>query len=312
VNGVSYAVSATGGTPLTVQAALANADRKDIVVYTAGTGLQVIEGSAMTAGNFPTKPSIPANSVVLAEIYVASSTTSITSANLVDKTTIIGNVAQIVAKTANYTFVTTDAPNYFTFNGSNLVATLPSTAQADGWKVTIENLNSTPLEITPNGLNLNGSTTAIYLAQYQKLDVTSDGSNYWCGFGTPSAGSSLYAVGTAGTTIGTSSTTAATLALGVGTWLVLASVSSTGASAAKQLTGVLAQSTGTMSINNGIACIGYADTPATGDEVSITLVALVVVTAAGNIVTTIRCAAGSATAVTGSTSSQFISAVRQG
>lgn len=106
VLGVQYTVAGTGGSPLTIAAASAS-DRKDIVVYTVGTGLQVIQGTAcgtagwtrstaapLTTNPPPVKPSIPANSVLLGEVYVASTTTVIaTATNVIDKTANIQNLS---------------------------------------------------------------------------------------------------------------------------------------------------------------------------------------------------------------------------
>jgi hypothetical protein len=82
-----YAVAATGGSPLTVQPS-GSYDRKDIVVYTVGTGLQVIEGTPCSVANWnrnsdalgPAKPAIPASSVYLSEVYVVAGATAITTA----------------------------------------------------------------------------------------------------------------------------------------------------------------------------------------------------------------------------------------
>ena len=77
-------------------------DRRDTVVYTASVGVQVIAGQpcgytsgiwtkAVTSNNPPVKTmvgtyGIPANSVILAEVYVANNTTTITTVtNVVDK-----------------------------------------------------------------------------------------------------------------------------------------------------------------------------------------------------------------------------------
>ena len=150
VAGVVYAVGATSS--LAIGAATASGDRRDAVVYTVGTGVQVIASAASVASTLnPTvkpsppggaSPAIPANSVLLGEVYVAQATVSVASTNITDKTANVGNVSQVVAKTANYAVVTADAPNVITFNGSNLVATLPSSAQSDGWHVQIMNLNA--------------------------------------------------------------------------------------------------------------------------------------------------------------------------
>jgi hypothetical protein len=94
INGTTY--NYAGGTA-TVTAA-STSDRRDTVVYTAGTGVQVIAGTpcGFLAGNWtrtitsnspPVKQltAIPANSVILAEAYVGYSTTTVAAGNLVDK-----------------------------------------------------------------------------------------------------------------------------------------------------------------------------------------------------------------------------------
>lgn len=102
IAGAAITVAGTGATPLVIAPADLT-DRKDIVVYTVGTGLQVIKGTDCGTANWtqanssslstppPDKPAIPANSVLLAEIYVSASTTVITTAaNIVDKTNVSG------------------------------------------------------------------------------------------------------------------------------------------------------------------------------------------------------------------------------
>jgi hypothetical protein len=85
---VQYTVAATGGSPLTVTAASAS-DRRDLVVWgnpsASIPGLSVVAGTAAGTANYPVKPAVPANSVGLGEIYVSSSTTAITAANLIGK-----------------------------------------------------------------------------------------------------------------------------------------------------------------------------------------------------------------------------------
>ena len=94
INGTTYNYS--GGTA-TVTAA-STSDRRDTVIYTAGTGVQVIAGTPcgllaanwtrnVTSNSPPVKQltAIPANSVILAEAYVGYSTTTVAAANLVDK-----------------------------------------------------------------------------------------------------------------------------------------------------------------------------------------------------------------------------------
>jgi hypothetical protein len=73
-------------------------DRRDIIVYTVGTGFVVVAGTPCgtpgwtrnSAGLGPVKPSIPANSVLCSEVWVGSSTSSIAAINIVDKTAPVG------------------------------------------------------------------------------------------------------------------------------------------------------------------------------------------------------------------------------
>ena len=95
INGTTYDYA--GGTA-TIGAA-STSDRRDTVVYTAGTGVQVVAGTAcgyttgtwtktVTTSNPPVKAltGLPSNCVVLAEVYVSLSTTTIvTATNVVDK-----------------------------------------------------------------------------------------------------------------------------------------------------------------------------------------------------------------------------------
>lgn len=98
VAGAPVGVSSVGS--LTIGAASAT-DRKDIVVVNNAGTVSVVAGTACgtagwtrsSAGLPPVKPAIPANSVLLAEVYVASTTTSIPNANIVDKTLIINPIS---------------------------------------------------------------------------------------------------------------------------------------------------------------------------------------------------------------------------
>jgi hypothetical protein len=91
VAGVLVAVT---GTTVTANAA-STYDRKDIVVVNSSGTISVTEGTPCTTAGWtrstnalpPVKPAIPSNSVLLAELYIASTTTTITSGNIVDKTT---------------------------------------------------------------------------------------------------------------------------------------------------------------------------------------------------------------------------------
>jgi hypothetical protein len=97
VAGVPVTVAAVGS--LTIAAADAT-DRRDIVVVSNAGTVSVVKGTdcgtagwtrstpnPLTTNPPPVKPAIPTNSVMLAEIYVAASTTAIAAGNIIDKTT---------------------------------------------------------------------------------------------------------------------------------------------------------------------------------------------------------------------------------
>lgn len=120
VNGSQYSFSTTASAATTIGAA-STSDRRDTVVYTVGTGISIIPGGpcGFTTGNWTTSVlssnppvkqyvtgtyAVPANSVILAEVYVAGSGGTATTAsnlttanNIVDKrnmlTTYIGSWA---------------------------------------------------------------------------------------------------------------------------------------------------------------------------------------------------------------------------
>ncbi len=76
----------------TVSAASAT-DRRDIVsinssgtiTVTAGTACGTVGWNRTVSGNPPVKPAIPANNVLLAEVYVPGTAASITNSNIIDK-----------------------------------------------------------------------------------------------------------------------------------------------------------------------------------------------------------------------------------
>ncbi len=83
------------------------------------------------------------------------------------------------AKAANYTFVAADNGGIFSFNGTYLVATLPSSPPTSSWSVTIQNLGSTNVFISQNGLNINGGAHGVTLAHLGVTTITTDGTNYY-------------------------------------------------------------------------------------------------------------------------------------
>lgn len=100
-NGTQF--SSTAVSSLAIGAASAG-DRRDIVVVSTAGVVSVVAGTASTvagwttnsSANPPVKPAVPANAVLLGEVYVSASpvTTSIAGGNIVDKTSIVPNPIQ--------------------------------------------------------------------------------------------------------------------------------------------------------------------------------------------------------------------------
>lgn len=106
---VAGVVTSAAAVTSTAIAAASATDRRDIVIYTPGTGIET-SGSGTThsaactgvacgtagwsrssTGLPPVKPAIPSGSVLLGEVYVANTTTVIATGNIIDKTYIIPN-----------------------------------------------------------------------------------------------------------------------------------------------------------------------------------------------------------------------------
>lgn len=104
-------------------------------------------------------------------------------------------------KLANYTTVSGDwstTSNFGSVISGNCsgacTITLPSSATANNSHIRVYNYASTTLSVSPNGLQLNGSTSSISLPQYQGVEIWSDGSNYH--FFAPPSGSMTWPSGT--------------------------------------------------------------------------------------------------------------------
>lgn len=90
------------------------------------------------------------------------------------------NVGGVAAKTANYTATVADNGLILSFNsGSALTLTLPATAPTAFWIVWIQNIGAGVLTISPNGLNLDGSTSSLTLSRNQGVFISTDGTNYF-------------------------------------------------------------------------------------------------------------------------------------
>ena len=87
-----------------------------------------------------------------------------------------------VSQTGNYTAVGTDSgtQQYFYITGGTTFS-LPATVPNPAWNVWVMNspTSTATLSISPNGLNLDGSTGSYTLAPGQGVQVFTDGSNYF-------------------------------------------------------------------------------------------------------------------------------------
>jgi len=125
------------------------------------------------------------------------------SGNLIDAGAACGGTGggTVVPKTGNYTFLSGDSGNYYTFNGSSLTAQLVASPPTMPWIIAILNLNASNLTIDRNGNNINGAAANLTLAQNQSATCASDtvtGGNYVCALSGSGSGSGTVNTGTAG------------------------------------------------------------------------------------------------------------------
>ena len=98
--------------------AASGTDRKDIITISNATAVTVTVGTACGVAGWtrsstalpPVKPTIPANNALLAEIYVANTTTTIGTANIVDKTTITSHGQYVESWTATAVAIASVTP----------------------------------------------------------------------------------------------------------------------------------------------------------------------------------------------------------
>lgn len=87
-------------------------------------------------------------------------------------------LAQI--KTTSYLAVSSDEGTLLSFNSSSAVTlTLPATPPDSGWWITVENIGAGALTVSPNGLQIDGSSASIILTQGQGIVLFTDGTNYF-------------------------------------------------------------------------------------------------------------------------------------
>ena len=95
-------------------------------------------------------------------------------------------------KTANYTAVAGDCGKILSFTGSSaLTLTLPAAIPFAAWTLAVQNNTTAALSISPNGLQIDGSTSSLTLAAGAGMQIQSDGTNYLTERGAGSGGSGI-------------------------------------------------------------------------------------------------------------------------
>ena len=132
INGLLVAVSAVTGTSLGPTTA-GTYDRRDIVVVnssgvvsiTAGTQCGTTNWTRSSSGLPPVKPAIPANSIILGELYIFGGATTVTTAMITDKTArVLGEPGGLLARAM---WAPTSAGAYTLVNITTGVTALDST-----------------------------------------------------------------------------------------------------------------------------------------------------------------------------------------
>jgi hypothetical protein len=100
------------------------------------------------------------------------------------------NTGGVSVKSASYTATATDCGMLLVFDSaSDVTLTLPVAIPFSQWTVSVTNIGSGALTISPGALMLDGAG-AVLVAQSQGLSVATDGTNYFSerGLGTASGG----------------------------------------------------------------------------------------------------------------------------
>ncbi len=109
----------------------------------------------------------------------------------------------VTAYTTDHTLNSGDCGNWLTFNGSSLTFTLASPPPSAACSVAVQNLGSSTLTVSRNGLTINGAASNVTLAAISgvtavELSVWTDGTNYFASQGPPGAAGSTGPTGPTG------------------------------------------------------------------------------------------------------------------
>lgn len=163
----------------------------DLTDGVTGTGTVVLSASPALTGS-PTAPTqtLGDNTTKIAtDAFVQAAIAAITATGGVN------------AQTSSYLALSTDNGKLVSMNGTSLTLTLPATPPSSTWFIFVENINSSSLTVSRNGLNIDGAASNLTLTQNQGVYVTTNGTNYFTSRGVGSGGGGI-TLETNGTTNG--------------------------------------------------------------------------------------------------------------
>jgi hypothetical protein len=86
----------------------------------------------------------------------------------------------VAVKTADYTATAADCGKLIVFNSSSAhTLTLPAATPFAQWNISVQNIGSGTVTISPNGLTLDGAASSLTLSQAQGLVISTDATNYF-------------------------------------------------------------------------------------------------------------------------------------
>lgn len=82
-------------------------------------------------------------------------------------------------QTISYTSSILDKAKIVSMNGVSITLTLPAAPPSGDWWISVQNVNSTNLTVSRNGLTIDGAASNITLGQNQGVVIYTDGNNYF-------------------------------------------------------------------------------------------------------------------------------------
>lgn len=178
VNGVSVPVV---GITKTIGASDPTNDRIDIVTT---DNLGVVTVTAGTAAAVPLLATIPANSALIAAVYVQAATVAILTADIIDKRIVVtltsAAATSVVTATATYAMSTANDVILADATSAAFTITLPTAIGAQK-TYSIKKINSNTNWVTVDGFGtetVDGSLSAILKVENVSITLASDGSNW--------------------------------------------------------------------------------------------------------------------------------------